>query len=162
MADDTALRQASAPSLGAFARHYVEMLVAMGLGMMAFGILFVSPLDPLGLREVLAARPVARELGMLVAMSLPMAAWMLFRGHSMERTIEMVAGMAVPSLIVIALANASVAGLNAGNVSLWSHVAMLLGMLGAMLVRREEYARSHEAHGAHPHQDHSDHVQHAR
>ena len=119
----------------------------MGLGMMAFGILFVSRLDPFGLREALWARPIARELGMLTAMSLPMAAWMLVRGHSVERTIEMVAGMAVPSLVVIGLTEgAAVPGLNAGNLSLWSHVAMVLGMLGAMLARRREYARPHHEH----------------
>lgn len=155
MTHEVMTRAAPAASVGAFARHYVEMVVAMGLGMMAFGILFVSPLDPLGLREALWARPIARELGMLVAMSLPMAAWMLFRGHSAECTIEMVVGMAVPSLVVIGLADAAVVpGLGTGNLSLWSHVAMLLGMLGAMLVRRDEYARPHHEH-THPSGQHA-------
>lgn len=159
MTNDVMTRATPAASVGAFARHYLEMVVAMGLGMMAFGILFVSPLDPLGLREALWAHPIARELGMLAAMSLPMAAWMLFRGHSLERTIEMVAGMAVPSLAVIGLTDSAVVpALNTGNLSLWSHVAMLLGMLGAMLARREEYARPHHEH---THDEHTHHAGHA-
>ena len=140
---------APAPTLaaGPFVRHYLEMVVAMALGMMAFGVLFVSPLDPFGYREALRENVYVSELLMLLAMSLPMAVYMLYRGHSAERTAEMVAGMAVPSLAVIALtATGAVPVLNEALLSLWSHVAMLLGMLAAMLYRRAEYALPHHAH----------------
>ncbi len=141
---------------GPFIRHYIEMAAAMAVGMVAFGILFMSPMDPFGARTTISARPLLSELGMLAAMSLPMAGWMLYRGHSAERTAEMVAGMAVPSLAVIALAaTATIPGLETRTVSVWSHVAMLLGMLAAMLLRRTEYATPHGAHAAHAAHQHA-------
>lgn len=140
----------------AFARHYLEMVAAMALGMVAFGILFVSPLDPLGAREALRAHIYIREVLMLIAMSLPMVAFMLYRGHTAQRTIEMVAGMALPALAVIGLTAAgTVPALNEASLTIWSHVAMLLGMLAAMLYRRSEYATSHDAHSnGHAHMHH--------
>lgn len=143
---------AASTPVGPFLRHYLEMVVAMALGMMAFGILFVSPLDPFGAREALRAHIYVRELLMLLAMSLPMAAYMLYQGHTPERTAEMVAGMALPALAVIGLtAAATIPVLTEALLSLWSHVAMLVGMLAAMLYRRSEYANPHHAHRAHDH-----------
>ncbi len=141
-----AMTHASSPGL--FLRHYVEMVLAMAVGMVAFGVLFVSPLDPLGYRAILGAHAAVRELLMLAAMTAPMAAFMAYRGHPAGRTIEMVAGMAIPSILVVAAnAAAAVPGLTDASLSLWSHVAMLLGMLAAMLCRRGEYSTPHH-HGA--------------
>lgn len=144
--------------LGALGRHYLEMVVAMVVGMMAFGVLFVSPLDPLGYREWMLARPLVRELWMIVAMSVPMAGYMVWRGHGWPRTVEMVAGMAVPGAAVVWLASMGVVGL--GGLTLWSHVAMLLGMAGAMWVRRSEYA-SHDHSGHSGHAGHAGHAGHS-
>ena len=134
-----------------FIRHYVEMVLAMAVGMPVYGMLFVSPLDPLGYRAVLEPQPYVRELLMLVAMSLPMVAFMAYRRHSPRLTAEMVAGMAVPTVAVVGLAAASwVPFLTPGTLSLFSHAAMLLGMLVAMLYRRAEYSHAHDhAHAGH-------------
>lgn len=138
-----------------FLRHYVEMVLAMAAGMVVFGVLFVSPLDPLGYRTTLQAHPYIRELLMLVAMTLPMVAFMVYRGHSTRLTLEMVAGMAVPTLAVIALAATTVLPLlTPVALSLYTHVAMLLGMLAAMLYRRSDYTHDHSAHGRSHHGDH--------
>ncbi len=141
-----AMTHASSP--GVFLRHYVEMVLAMAVGMVAFGVLFVSPLDPLGYRAALGAHPALRELLMLASMAVPMAAFMIYRRHPASRTIEMVVGMAVPSILVVAAhATSAVPGLTDASLSLWSHIAMLLGMLAAMLHRRDEYSMRHD-HGA--------------
>lgn len=137
-------------STARFVRHYAEMVVAMFVGMPIYGILFHSPLDPFGLRESLFGRPYLSETLMLVAMSIPMAAYMVWRGHRTERTAEMVAGMALPALAVIALTAAEVVPLfSLAALSLWSHLAMLLGMLVAMLLRRDEYSMDHSQHQMH-------------
>lgn len=137
-------------STGRFARHYLEMVVAMFVGMPIFGILFHSPLDPLGLRETMFQRPFLSESLMLVTMSIPMAAYMTYRGHRGLRTAEMVAGMVIPSLVVIGLtAAAAVPFLTIASLSLWSHLAMLVGMLVAMLLRRDEYSMDHSQHQTH-------------
>lgn len=132
---------------GRVIRHYLEMVLAMAVGMPVFGLLFVSPLDPFGYRATLQAHPYVRELVMLVAMSVPMVAFMAYRRHSWAQTIEMVAGMALPALAVIAFtASAAVPFLTVGTLTVFSHLAMLLGMLAAMLYRRAEYSGTHHHH----------------
>ncbi len=131
----------------AFLRHYVEMVLAMAVGMPIFGVLFVSPLDPFGYRATLQARPYVRELLMLVAMAIPMVGFMAYRRHSWAQTIEMVAGMALPALAVIGLtAGAAVPLFSVDTLTLFSHLAMLLGMVAAMLYRRAEYSGTHHHH----------------
>src|SRR5919107_1791366 len=87
-----------------FARHYMEMVVAMVLGM----LLLDPPLD--GALELLGARPdtwrdSAPELSVLamgVTMTVPMVAWMRVRGHRWRPTIEMSAAMLVPTAAAMA------------------------------------------------------------
>jgi hypothetical protein len=120
------------------------MVVAMAIGMAVFGVLFVSPVDPFGYREALRAHPYTRECLMLIAMSVPMVGYMLQRGHGARRTTEMQLGMSLPAVAVIGLtATSSVPLLTVAALPIWSHVAMLLGMLAAMLYRRAEYASAH-------------------
>lgn len=131
----------------AFLRHYAEMVLAMAVGMPIFGVLFVSPLDPLGYRATLQAHPYMRELLMLVAMTIPMVGFMAYRRHPWPRTIEMVAGMALPALAVIGLTASSLIPIfTVGTLIIFSHLAMLLGMLAAMLYRRAEYSGTHHHH----------------
>lgn len=119
----------------------------MAVGMAVYGILFRSALDPTGYRTVLQAHPYISECLMLIAMSIPMAAFMQYRNHGWRRTTEMVVGMVLPAVAVICLvAFAAVPAFTDSTLSLWSHAAMLLGMLAAMLYRRGEYAGLHLHH----------------
>jgi hypothetical protein len=119
----------------------------MAAGMPLYGLLFISPLDPLGYRSSVAAHPYAGEVLMLGMMSLPMVGFMAYRRHSVGSTIEMVAAMAIPSLAVIGLTSTSlVPWLTLNTMSVASHAAMLVGMLLAVLYRRAEYAGVH-VHG---------------
>jgi hypothetical protein len=114
-----------------FLRHYLEMVVAMLAGMailgVASGVLFNLP-----------NTTNVRLVEMAVAMTLPMAAWMRFRGHSWAACGEMALAMFVP-------AGASLLLLNAGLVEnkmvlfTFEHTAMFVGMFVVMLWRREEY-----------------------
>jgi hypothetical protein len=123
-----------------FIRHYVEMLVAMVLGMVVLGGAFAVLLGGIGI-DVGTWRDDAPELlllGMASTMSAPMVAWMRHRGHGWAPAWEMTASMFVPSFAAIAL-------LWAGTVQdthallMIQHVAMLPAMLAAMLVRIGEY-----------------------
>ena len=137
----------TAVSAGRFARHYLEMVLAMAVGMVAYGVLLRSPLDPTGYGAVLSAHPYVSECLMLVAMSIPMAAFMQYRNHGWRRTTEMLVGMVLPAVAVICLvAIAAVPAFTDSTLSLWSHAAMLIGMLVAMLYRRGEYAAPHLHH----------------
>src|SRR3954469_1029124 len=76
--------QAPAPTAtawGAFARHYVEMLITMVVGMMVLHPLWAVALEALGLPGALHDATVM-ALVMATDMSLGMGAWMRYRGHS--------------------------------------------------------------------------------
>lgn len=84
---------------------------------------------------------------MLIAMSIPMVILMKFRRYGWMPLVEMLAGMALPAAAAVVLAAfAIVPGLTDANLTVWSHVAMLAGMLAVMLARWTHYGAEH-AHG---------------
>jgi hypothetical protein len=126
-----------------FVRHYVEMVVAMFLGM---GVL----LPPLGaaLRTAgtsLHDSDVLMISAMAVTMTVPMVGWMRYRGHGWPVCADMTAAMAIPTLGVLALLWSGLVG-DLGTLLLIEHVAMLPSMLVAMLLRRDEYTGSVHRH----------------
>jgi hypothetical protein len=81
-------------------------------------------------------------LAMAVTMTVPMVGWMRYRGHGWRANTEMSASMLVPTFATIALLQSSVVN-DIGVLLVVEHVAMLLGMLGAMLLRPAEYTHHH-------------------
>src|SRR3954451_4993523 len=122
-----------------FIRHYMEMVVVMFAGMIVLGLPGEAALKALGsgTSEVRADAPAAVFLGMASTMTIPMVAWMRYRGHRWQPTLEMGASMIIPTVVAIALLATGALGFSA--LMGLEHVAMLLGMLGAMLLRVEEY-----------------------
>jgi hypothetical protein len=78
-----------------FARHHLEMLVAMLLGMAVLGPLESALLDPLGWRSVRAV-PELDALVMATNTTAAMVAWMGYRGHSWAATGLMAAAVHLP------------------------------------------------------------------
>jgi hypothetical protein len=131
-----------------FVRHYTEMVVAMFVGMFVLGAPLSALLGVVGV-DVSAWRTDAPELmllGMAFTMSVPMAAWMRYRGHGWAPAWEMTGSMFVPSFAAIGL-------LWAGSVTdvdallLVQHIGMFPSMLAVMLLRLDEYT----GHGGHAH-----------
>ena len=123
-----------------FIRHYAEMVAAMFLGM---GVLFAPALVALGAAGVSSSElrsdaPALLLLGMGVTMTLPMVAWMRYRGHDRAASNEMAASMLIPTAGVIALLGAGLVG-DVGTLLMVEHVVMLPAMLVAMLLRLDEY-----------------------
>jgi hypothetical protein len=123
-----------------FIRHYAEMVAAMFLGM---GVLFAPALVALGAAGVSSSElrsdaPALLLLGMGVTMTLPMVAWMRYRGHGRAASNEMAASMLIPTAGVIALLGAGLVE-DVGTLLMVEHVVMLPAMLVAMLLRRDEY-----------------------
>jgi flagellar biosynthetic protein FliP len=81
---------------------------------------------------------VVSALVMTATMTVPMVLWMRVRGHSWERSGEMGAVMAIPSLAIVALAVAGV--ISRGGLAGTVMEPMLPAMLALMLYRRSEYA----------------------
>ena len=85
-------------------------------------------------------------LGMAFTMSVPMAAWMRYRGHGWAPVWEMTASMFVPSFAAIGLLWAgTVEGADA--LLLIQHIGMFPSMLAVVLFRLAEYT----GHGGHAH-----------
>jgi hypothetical protein len=118
-----------------FLRHYAEMLIAMFLGM---GVLA-------GVPAAAGFKVEALELALLwmaFTMSVPMVAWMRYRGHGWAPSWEMTASMFIPSFAAIALLWMGVAEEH-GTLMAVQHAGMFPAMLVAMLLRRDEYSGHH-------------------
>ena len=125
-----------------FARHYVEMVIAMFAGMVVLGLPAGWGLTALGTSwgDLHTDAPAAMFGLMAVTMIVPMVAWMRFRGHGWRANGEMSLSMVLPTLGAIALLSADVVE-DVGALLVAEHVAMLLAMLVAMLLRASEYTR---------------------
>ena len=115
-----------------FIRHYLEMLLAMFLGMGVLGGGLAAAGVEIGAVEIVL-------LWMAFTMSVPMVAWMRYRGHGWRPSWEMTASMFLPSFAAIALLWIGLVE-DRGALIAVQHVAMLPAMLIAMLLRPEEYA----------------------
>ena len=127
---------------GHFVRHYLEMVAAMIVGMVALGPLWTLVLDAAG-APALLDRPELGALVMATNMTLAMSAWMRYRGHRWAATAEMAAAMYLPFLVLFLplwLGLLTPTGLVVAG-----HVLMLAGMAAVMLLRPAEYA-GHAAH----------------
>lgn len=110
-----------------FAAHVVEMLVVMTLGMTLGG--------PLGIPDVASVE--LRAVMWLLAMTIPMVAWMSLRGMSARSAIEMSAAMALPTLVLLPI---FWAGFVSGPALIClEHTLMTPAMVALMVVRRGDY-----------------------
>jgi hypothetical protein len=124
-----------------FIRHYLEMVIAMLLGMAVLGIPGFIALEAAGVDTEAAG---VLLWGMALSMTVPMVAWMRHRGHGWAPAWEMTASMFVPSFAAIALLAGGLVE-DSDTLLAIQHVAMFPGMLVAMLLRRGEYT-GHAAH----------------
>jgi hypothetical protein len=122
--------------VGRFLRHYGEMVLAMVVGMVVLGM---------PLAAVLGDDEMLMLVNMGVSMTVPMVAWMRYRGHGWQVTTEMAAAMVVPTMAAMTAFGTGLVD-DFGAVMLGEHVVMLLAMAGAMLARPSEYL--HHDHGA--------------
>ncbi len=123
-----------------FARHLIEMVVAMlvGMGVVAAlaSVAFVAAGSSLG-----AQSGAFRVMLMGASMTAPMVAWMAHRGHPARQSVEMAGAMLAPSAVAAVLAAGGVLG--AGAALAVQHAVMVPAMLAVMLWRYDAYARPH-------------------
>jgi hypothetical protein len=122
---------------GRFARHYVEMLAAMLVGMVVFDRL-ESLLTSTAHGHHAPDDMTVGVLLMAATMTASMAAWMRLRGHGTRLIARMAAGMNAPFLVLVPL---WAVGIGDHAAMATAHVSMCLGMLAAMLMRRDAFAR---------------------
>ena len=130
-----------------FVRHFFEMVAAMMLGMVVLGGVF-REFHVLVVGGGFAAawddHVGLAAFAMAFNMTVPMVAWMRYRGHSWERCGEMAAAMNLPLLAAFLLYGFGV--IPARGVLGMQMVLMIPAMLGAMLYRKGEYSAPHTAH----------------
>ena len=130
-----------------FVRHYVEMVAAMFLGMAVLGLPAGWAFAAMGTSwsQLNHDAPALMLLAMAVTMTVPMVAWMRYRGHGWRANTEMSASMFLPTFGVIGLLWAGTVT-DTGTLMVVEHVAMLAAMLAAMLLRPAEYTCGVHAH----------------
>ena len=121
-----------------FIRHYLEMVAAMFAGMLILGAPAAAASEALGYE----APPAVELLSMAAVMTVPMVAWMRYRGHAWQPCWEMSAAMFLPTFVAIAL----LPFVEYMTLMGAEHVAMLVAMLLAMLARPREYGGHAHAH----------------
>lgn len=126
-------------------RHYLEMVLAMFVGMFVLGGLAIGALSAFGIgsNQLNDDLPALMFLGMATTMTIPMVGWMLHRGHGRRANMEMSAAMFLPTFAVIGLLWAGLIS-DINTLMVIEHLAMLIAMAALMITRPGEYAR----HGA--------------
>jgi hypothetical protein len=137
-------RRPLSASVRPFVRHYIEMVVVMFAGMVVLGVPAGWALTAFGSSssELTHSAPVLMLLGMAVTMTAPMVGWMRYRGHGWRANMEMAASMVLPTFAAIVVLAVGVMT-DIGTLLVVEHVAMLLAMLAAMLLRLDEYTHHH-------------------
>ncbi|MFD1046539.1 hypothetical protein ACFQ1S_13740 [Kibdelosporangium lantanae] len=120
--------RSSARKLARFAGHYVEMVVAMLVGMMALAPLWPDAWTTLSDVDVLV---------MATDMTIGMTAVMLLRRHSWARIAEMAVVMYLP--FVVLLVPFWLGAVSGMTLMVVGHVVMFPLMLAAMVWRRDHY-----------------------
>jgi flagellar biosynthetic protein FliP len=125
-----------------FARHYLEMVITMVIGMIVLHPLWVAGFGAVGLPGALNHATTMAAV-MATNMSLGMGAWMRFRGHSWRSILEMSAAMYLPFAAFLPPVWAG--AMSRGAMITAGHLLMLPTMLALMLWRRDEHG--HGGHG---------------
>jgi hypothetical protein len=123
-----------------FVLHYLEMVVAMAVGMVVLHPVWSLGLGALGQADVLN-RTEVMALVMATNMTVAMSAWMRYRGHGWASIAEMGAAMYLPFLVLFVPLWAGL--ISSGSLMLAGHLLMLPAMVVAMLLRRDEYMGHH-------------------
>jgi len=125
-----------------FTRHYIEMVVAMLLGMVVLGAALAVPLEAAGVDVTNwdTEAPALSLFGMAFTMTVPMVAWMRYRGHGWAPCWEMAAAMFVPTFVAIGLLWSDVMT-DLHGLMMIEHIAMFPLMLAVMFLRWDEYSR---------------------
>jgi cytochrome bd-type quinol oxidase subunit 2 len=120
-----------------FWRHFLQMLAAMAPGMIATGAIFLTIVGAKTWDEVTTQYPTQALLAMAVGMTIPMVAWMMYRGMGWRNSYEMAAVTVVPVIPLLCLVWFDVTtSAQCGAYCLLTVAAML----GLMFYRRDVYS----------------------
>ncbi len=120
-----------------FWQHFLQMIAAMVVGMIATGASFLSIVGAKTWDEVTTQYPTQALLAMAAGMTVAMVAWMMHRGMGWKNSYEMAAAMILSVIPFLCLVWFNVTdSAQCGGYCLVSIAAMF----GLMLYRRNEYS----------------------
>ena len=119
-----------------FWRHFVEMIVAMAIGMFVGVAIYLTAIG-MTFDEALVRHPMTILLVVAISMTVPMVAWMRHRGHGWRSCGEMAAAMVIPVIPFLCLVwfNITESALCGAYCAV-----SVAAMLALMLYRRSEYS----------------------
>jgi hypothetical protein len=128
--------------LSPFQRHFLEMLGAMAVGMIATGAIFLSVVGLKTWDQVTFRYPTQALVAMAVGMTLPMVGWMFYRGMGLRNSVEMALAMVLPVLPFLCLVWFGVT--ESAQCGAYC-IVMVIVMYVLMRYRRSEYS-THSMH----------------
>jgi hypothetical protein len=120
-----------------FVRHYLEMCIAMCVGIAIGDVIYVAVAGAAGFADPFGQLPVLSLVVVTFSMTAPMVAWMRFRGMDWWLVNEMTASMVV--LAILILAGGLLGLVPMGELARVEHLLMMPAMLVPMLLRVDEY-----------------------
>ena len=122
--------------LSPFWRHFWQMFAVMMAGMIGSAAIFLTVVQ-MDWEGATASHPVASLLVIVAGMTVPMAAWMLYRGMGWRNTSEMAAAMILPVVPFLCLVWFDVT--KSAQCGAYCVIG-IAAMLGLMLYRRADYS----------------------
>jgi hypothetical protein len=134
--------------VGHFLRHYLEMCAAMCLGEAVLDVLFFGGAWLIWHANLISQFPELSTLVIAFNMSVPMIAWMRFRGMEWRPTLEMSGAMFVEAIVLIGVSWLGI--ITKSSLVFWQEALMMPIMLIPMLFRLDLYTGrvGHRAHAA--------------
>jgi hypothetical protein len=123
--------------LSHFWKHYLQMAAVMGVGRFVAGAILTFVVGLKSWDEVTIQYPNQALLAMVAGMSIPMVAWMRFRGMGWRNSYEMALAMVLPVIPFLCLVWFGI------TKSAWCGpycVSTFVAMYALMRYRRSEYA----------------------
>jgi hypothetical protein len=128
--------------------HFLEMCMVMCLGAISLSVLFFGAAALLGYADLPQRAPELTALVIAINLSVPMAAWMRFRGMEWRPTLEMSGSTMVAGLLLIAAYRLGIIA-QSSLMELQTGIFACPLMLAVMLSRFRLYSTSHKRHHAH-------------
>jgi len=132
---------------GYFVWHLIEMCLAMCIGGIPLIILFFVGAAKFGYPDLFQQSPEVSVLAVGFILALPMTAWMRFRGHDWQSTLEMASTTIVLAILLVTLGWLGI--LARSSLFEWLTRFACPVMIIPMLFRLEMYTGSHASHSHH-------------
>jgi hypothetical protein len=134
-------------AVGRFGLHLLEMCMVMCAGAVVLSVLFFGAAGLLGYTDLPRTAPELSVLVIALNLSVPMAAWMRYRGMAWRPTVEMAGSTMVVGLVLVAAYWMDLIAKDS-LIEVQTSLACPV-MIAVMLLRFRLYSSDHAAHSGH-------------